>query len=96
MGTSSGQPYRERIQRSLSAGCHVLEWGSGDSTLWYADRLPAGASLVSMTYDSLLHERISGTLGVQDNVCLAHSPPKKVGDAAASSDRTAVAEEDLV
>lgn len=53
----------------------VLEWGSGGSTLWLADRLPDGASLTSIDHDTIWHENTLRRIGRRENVELLLCPP---------------------
>ncbi|EXI67260.1 MAG: putative O-methyltransferase [Candidatus Accumulibacter adjunctus] len=71
----TGQPHRERILKSFFPNCRILEWGSGGSTLWFADRLPAGATLTSIDHDPVWHERVQARLGARGNVRLMVCPP---------------------
>lgn len=70
-----GQAHRERILKFITPNCHVLEWGSGGSTLWFADRLPAGATLTSIEHDTAWHENTQRRIGKRQNVQLLLCPP---------------------
>jgi hypothetical protein len=75
MKTFIGTAHRERILKSFFPGCRVLVWGSGDESLWFADRLPTGATLTSIDHNAAWHERIKAKLGVRSNVRLLVFPP---------------------
>lgn len=77
MRTITGQSHRERILKSFSHGTRILEWGSGGSTLWFADRLPPGATLVSIDHDPAWHEQVKARIGKRDNVRLLLFPAIK-------------------
>lgn len=75
-----GQAQRELILKHLRPGSRVLEWGSGGSTLWLADRLPEGASLTSVEHDAAWHQRVRWYLNTgggrdRSNVRLLTIPP---------------------
>lgn len=53
----------------------MLEWGSGGSTLWFADRLPAGATLTSIEHDTAWHNYTQRRIGRRQNVELLLYPP---------------------
>ncbi|MEM1185104.1 MAG: hypothetical protein AAGI53_08870 [Planctomycetota bacterium] len=65
-----GRDQRELIERRMFPGCRVLEWGSGGSTLWLADRLPIGSELVSVDHHPAWHEKVVSAIGDRDNVSL--------------------------
>lgn len=71
-----GRDQREQIERRLFAGCRVLEWGCGGSTLWLADRLPRGAHLVSIEHHRDWYERVAQAIGQRDNVTMILSEPR--------------------
>lgn len=70
-----GQAHRERILKAFKPGCRILEWGSGSSTLWFADRLPAGATLASVDHDLARHQKVGKRIGPRSNVRLLLCPP---------------------
>lgn len=63
-----GREHRECIERRLFAGCRVLEWGSGGSTVWLADRLPDGAHLTSVEHHAEWFGKVGERLGDRENV----------------------------
>jgi SAM-dependent methyltransferase len=67
--------HREHIERRLFPGCRVLEWGSGGSTLWLADRLPPGASLTSVEHHPEWHARVAARIGSREGVRLILAEP---------------------
>jgi SAM-dependent methyltransferase len=69
-----GQAHREAVLKKLTPGCRLLEWGSGGSTLWLADRLPVGATLTSIDHDPEWHSRVKERIGHRDNVRLLLRP----------------------
>ena len=73
-----GQTQRERILKLITPGCRVLEWGSGGSTLWLADRLPLGANLTSIDHDATWHEKTKQRIGTRPNVELLLRPPSGI------------------
>ncbi len=75
MRTITGQVHRERILKHFSPGCRILEWGSGGSTLWFADRLPEGATLISIDHDASWHKNVREKIGHRANVRLCLFPP---------------------
>jgi hypothetical protein len=70
-----GQAQRERILKYIKPGMHILEWGSGGSTLWFADRLPDGASLTSIEHDRDWYSRVRRCIGERSNVQLLLCEP---------------------
>lgn len=73
-----GQAHRERILKYITPHCRVLEWGSGGSTLWLADRLPVGATLTSIDHDEIWHANTQHHIGKRPNVQLLLCPPRGV------------------
>ena len=71
-----GQAHRERILKSIKSNCRILEWGSGGSTLWFADRLPTGATLTSIDHDTAWHENTLRRIGKRVDVRLLLCPPR--------------------
>ncbi|UUZ69975.1 class I SAM-dependent methyltransferase [Polaromonas sp. P2-4] len=69
-----GQAQRERILKYITPNCRVLEWGSGGSTLWMADRLPVGATLTSIDHDTTWHQNAQRRIGRRENVELLLCP----------------------
>ncbi|MEL6498196.1 MAG: class I SAM-dependent methyltransferase [Planctomycetota bacterium] len=63
-----GREHREAIERRLFAGCRMLEWGSGGSTVWLADRLPDGAHLTSVEHHAEWFAKVGERLGERANV----------------------------
>jgi hypothetical protein len=72
-----GQAHREAILKHVRPGTRMLEWGSGGSTLWFADRLPEGATLVSVDHDRQWHERLAAALGTRPGVELRLAEPAR-------------------
>ncbi|MEO1585436.1 MAG: class I SAM-dependent methyltransferase [Planctomycetota bacterium] len=70
-----GRDHRECIERRLFAGCRVLEWGSGGSTVWLADRLPAGAHLTSVEHHAEWFAKVGERLGERPNVTRVLAEP---------------------
>ena len=70
-----GREHRECIERRLFAGCRVLEWGSGGSTVWLADRLPAGAHLTSVEHHAAWFAKVGERLGERENVTRVLAEP---------------------
>lgn len=70
-----GQAHRERILKFITPGTRVLEWGSGGSTLWFADRLPIGATLTSIDHDAGWHAITRSRVGERLNVQMLLCPP---------------------
>jgi hypothetical protein len=70
-----GQAQREMIRKMLRPGVRVLEWGSGGSTLWLADRLPERARLTSIDHDAVWHQSVSRKIGDRENTRLLLRPP---------------------
>lgn len=83
-----GQRHRDRILEAITPGSRVLEWGSGGSTVWFADRLPAGAMLTSVEHDPAWHAQVARAIGRRENVRLLLKP------AAGPLGRNATAEEE--
>jgi hypothetical protein len=77
MRTITGQVHREQILKAFFPGARILEWGSGGSTLWFADRLPEGATLTSIDHDTTWHDRVKAKIGSRENVRLLVFPPSK-------------------
>lgn len=71
-----GREHRECIERRLFPGCRVLEWGSGGSTLWLADRLPEGAHLTSVEHHGEWYASVRQKIGSRDNVTMIHAEPQ--------------------
>ena len=70
-----GQAHREAILKHLACGARMLEWGSGGSTVWFADRLPDAAQLTSVEHDRQWHEKLSAAIGQRSNVRLLLAEP---------------------
>ncbi|TDJ58096.1 MAG: class I SAM-dependent methyltransferase [Planctomycetota bacterium] len=70
-----GQAHREAILKHLDSGARMLEWGSGGSTVWFADRLPDAAQLTSVEHDRQWHETLSAAIGERSNVRLLLAEP---------------------
>ena len=70
-----GRYHRECIERRLFDGCRVLEWGSGGSTVWLADRLPAGAHLTSVEHHAAWFAKVGERLGERENVTRVLAEP---------------------
>lgn len=70
-----GLSHLHRIINALPEGGRMLEWGSGGSTVWFADRLPAGAELISVDHDREWHGKVAECLRGRLNVRLVLSEP---------------------
>lgn len=71
----TGQVHREAFLKTIKPGMRVLEWGSGGSTLWLADRLPERATLTSIDHDTKWHALVRDKVGPRENVRLLLCPP---------------------
>lgn len=71
----TGQVHREAFLKAIKPGMRVLEWGSGGSTLWLADRLPERATLTSIDHDTKWNTVVREKIGPRDNVRLLLVPP---------------------
>jgi hypothetical protein len=65
-----GKRHRERIFSFLRPGARMLEWGAGGSTVWFANHLPAGATLTSVEHDPKWFQAVQERLGSVPNVRL--------------------------
>lgn len=72
-----GQAHREAVLKHVRPGARVLEWGSGGSTLWLADRLPPGAYLTSVEHDGAWHKQVRDAVGERPGVRLLLAEPSR-------------------
>jgi hypothetical protein len=70
-----GERHRRIIIEHLPAGGRMLEWGSGTSTVWFAEHLPADATLLSIEHDREWFGRVRSMLAGHDCVGLRCHPP---------------------
>ncbi|MEM8757173.1 MAG: class I SAM-dependent methyltransferase [Planctomycetota bacterium] len=61
-----GQRHREIILEHLPAGGRLLEFGSGTSSVWLAERLHEGASMLSVEHDAAWFDRVQQMLAPFD------------------------------
>lgn len=86
-----GIAHRECLLRHITPGADVLEWGSGGTTLWLADRLPERATLTSIEHHRAWHQRVSGAIGSRPGVQLILAEPDgAVGKNATRSEEDAI------
>lgn len=85
-----GLIHRERILAALPEGGAMLEWGMGGSTAWFAERLPAGATLTSVEHHKGWSEQVRSAIGERRGVELLLREP----DGGVEIKANATAEED--
>jgi hypothetical protein len=59
MSSTIGQLHREKILSFVPPGGRMLQWGSGDHTIWFAQHLPPGATLTAVEHDPAVHARVA-------------------------------------
>ncbi|MDX9911771.1 MAG: class I SAM-dependent methyltransferase [Phycisphaerales bacterium] len=69
-----GERQRERILSMLPEGGRMLEWGSGGSTLWFGERLPRGAKMVSVEHHAQWADEVRDWVAHLENVELRFRP----------------------
>jgi hypothetical protein len=67
------QPSIDFLEPKVQPHWNVLEWGSGNSTLWWASRV---ASVTSIEHDPVWHRTISGQAPANVNITLVENPHK--------------------
>jgi hypothetical protein len=64
-----------KVLSFLPAGGRMLQWGVGASTVWFAERLPSGATLTAVEHDPAQRAAVAAALGPREDVRLLLRPP---------------------
>lgn len=58
---------RQAILSAIPASGRMLEWGSGGSTLWLADRINPAQSIISVEHEPEWAREVAGAIGKRTN-----------------------------
>jgi hypothetical protein len=75
MSRTIGQAHAEKILSLLRNGDRMLHWGAAADAAWFAGRLPAGATLVSVGHEPSSYHAHLSTFDTSSSVRLLLRPP---------------------
>lgn len=70
-----GDVHGRKVLSFLPPGGRMLQWGAGESTLWFAQRLPPRATLTVVEHDAAQYAAVGAALGTRESVRLLLCPP---------------------